>query len=132
MTYHIESQRAASLHRLHLRLVAPTTRLSLDISMTTPSLKGLTADFRSFYRLFRRTCSASVLHRNAQAVALRNLYRPTFRRAGLVYMHIKNSTTKDSPGTEKQKAWVDIWNQRSAYPVLAELNTHMPTNRMYL
>ncbi|KAF5354873.1 hypothetical protein D9756_005562 [Leucocoprinus leucothites] len=80
--------------------------------MTTPVLKGLPTDFRSFYRLFRRACSASVLHRNAQSVALRNLYRTTFRRAGLIYMHAQNKSAKDGEKTEKKKAWLDIWNKR--------------------
>lgn len=81
--------------------------------MTTPVLRGLPADFRSFYRLFRRTCSASVLQRNTQSTALRNLYRTTFRRAGLVYMRAKNSATKDRGMKEKQEAWLNVWNKRS-------------------
>ncbi|KAL9712122.1 hypothetical protein Ac2012v2_005200 [Leucoagaricus gongylophorus] len=80
--------------------------------MTTPVLRGLPADFRSFYRLFRRTCSASVLQRNTQSTALRNLYRTTFRRAGLVYMRAKNSATKDGGMKEKQEAWLNVWNKR--------------------
>lgn len=82
--------------------------------MATNPLKDLPADFRSFYRLFRRACSASVLHRNAESVALRNLYRSSFRRAGLVYMKAKDSPAKDSEILTKRKAWLEVWNRRSA------------------
>ncbi|EKM81217.1 hypothetical protein AGABI1DRAFT_72102 [Agaricus bisporus var. burnettii JB137-S8] len=78
---------------------------------TTPVIKNLPADFRSFYRLFRRACSASVLHRSAETVALRNLYRYTFRRAGLVYMRYKTESPDDEANV-KRKAWLDSWNQR--------------------
>ncbi|XP_006461347.1 hypothetical protein AGABI2DRAFT_205102 [Agaricus bisporus var. bisporus H97] len=78
---------------------------------TTPAIKNLPADFRSFYRLFRRACSASVLHRSAETVALRNLYRYTFRRAGLVYMRYKTESPDDEANV-KRKAWLDSWNQR--------------------
>lgn len=83
---------------------------------TTPVIKNLPADFRSFYRLFRRACSASVLHRSAETVALRNLYRYTFRRAGLVYMRYKTESPDDEANI-KRKAWLDSWNQRSAFVV---------------
>ena len=81
--------------------------------MTVPVLRDLPADFRSFYRLFRRACSVSVLQRNAQSTALRNLYRTTFRRAGLIYMRAKNSAVKDGEMKEKQEAWLNLWNKRS-------------------
>lgn len=83
--------------------------------MTIPVLRGLPADFRSFYRLFRRACSASVLQRNAESTALRNLYRTTFRRAGLIYMRAKNSAVKDGEMKEKQEVWLNLWNKRSTF-----------------
>ena len=83
--------------------------------MTVPVLRDLPTGFRSFYRLFRRACSASVLQRNAESTALRNLYRTTFRRAGLIYMRTKNSAVKDGEVREKQEAWLNMWNKRSMF-----------------
>jgi hypothetical protein len=89
---------------------------------TTPVLQGLPADFRSFYRLFRRACSAAVLHRSPEVVALRNLYRPTFRRAGLVYMRSQSESPQDSEVNLKRKAWLECWNKRSTFLCFGSLS----------
>ncbi|KAF9446137.1 hypothetical protein P691DRAFT_794941 [Macrolepiota fuliginosa MF-IS2] len=80
--------------------------------MTEPFLKGLPLDFRSFYRLFRRSCSAAVLHHRPTTIALRNMYRPTFRRVGWIHMRIRQEASENPEMATKQRAWIDVWNKR--------------------
>ncbi|KAI0262211.1 hypothetical protein BC834DRAFT_925299 [Gloeopeniophorella convolvens] len=81
----------------------------------------LPSSFKSLYRLFLRTTSASVLHHRAATRHIRQLWKPTFREAATVVCKIQHPSLKASRRA-RNESWLHLWEQ-SVDRTLALLST---------
>ncbi|RDB24877.1 hypothetical protein Hypma_007432 [Hypsizygus marmoreus] len=73
--------------------------------------KRLPASFTGLYRLFLRTCSASVLHHRVGTRNLRRLWRPTFDVAANVTRQLENNSQNNLEQAQLEE-WLHKWEQR--------------------
>ncbi|KIK68853.1 hypothetical protein GYMLUDRAFT_152993 [Collybiopsis luxurians FD-317 M1] len=73
--------------------------------------RSLPSTFTSLYRLFLRTCSASVLHQNLATRHLRALWRPIFSDAAKVVKRLQTSDISPSERAGLEK-WLKDWDER--------------------
>ncbi|KAF9462378.1 hypothetical protein BDZ94DRAFT_1261225 [Collybia nuda] len=71
----------------------------------------LPASFTSVYRLFLRTCSASVLHHGGAKRNLRLLWRPVFAAAARNLRDLQTGRL-DTASQDTKEAWLRTWEQR--------------------
>jgi hypothetical protein len=76
-------------------------------------MSQLPATFKSLFRLFLRTSSASVLHHSAAARSLRALWRPSFDEAAHAIRQLQDGG-HDVAKQDRLRAWLHTWNQRSS------------------
>lgn len=70
--------------------------------------------FTTLYRLFLRTCSASVLHHPRATSNLRALWRPTFEDAVKVVKQLQEFPDNSKKETNKKLIhWLQVWERRS-------------------
>ncbi|KAF7290101.1 hypothetical protein HMN09_01315300 [Mycena chlorophos] len=72
-------------------------------------------ELRSAYRLFLRTCSASVLHHPYSTKTLRKMWRPSFADAVRVTKRLQeNQANETLSATERNdlETWLSEWNLR--------------------
>ncbi|KAH9485711.1 hypothetical protein JR316_0002624 [Psilocybe cubensis] len=69
--------------------------------------------FRSLYRLFLRTASATVLHHRQARRNLRQRWRPVFDAGAKVSRELQNAPTDASESWIKgREDWLRVWNKR--------------------
>ena len=76
----------------------------------------LPANFKSLYRLFLRTASASVLHHPRASRNLRRRWRPTFDDAARVTREVQREHIyyESESGNKKGGVeWLKLWHERS-------------------
>ncbi|PPQ76046.1 hypothetical protein CVT26_005380 [Gymnopilus dilepis] len=75
--------------------------------------KPLPPTFRSLYRLFLRTASASVLHQSSARQNLRARWRPIFDEGAKVTQEFQNKSEGASPEwIRSREIWLNTWNKR--------------------
>lgn len=74
----------------------------------------LPPEFKSLYRLFLRTVSATVLHHPQATRNLRLLWRPAFDAAARVTNQYNDPHTDEAQRT-LQGEWLKEWEQRSKF-----------------
>ncbi|KAJ7099358.1 hypothetical protein B0H15DRAFT_543879 [Mycena belliarum] len=74
-------------------------------------MSRLPADFTSFYRLFLRTSSASVLHQPRAVKSLRKLWRPTFDDAARTTARLQTDELSALDRSDME-TWLKIWHRR--------------------
>ncbi|KAF8234393.1 hypothetical protein L208DRAFT_1261819 [Tricholoma matsutake] len=79
--------------------------------MTIPIHSRLPATFTSLYRLFLRTCSATVLHHTLATRNLRQLWRPTFYAAAKVIQELQTGS-QDANTRKLKEDWLGVWEKR--------------------
>jgi len=79
--------------------------------MSTIIHSRLPATFTSLYRLFLRTCSASVLQFRPATRNLRQLWRPTFDTAAKVTRELQ-AGSPDANTRKLKEDWLTVWEQR--------------------
>lgn len=80
--------------------------------MATTATARLPASFTSVYRLFLRTCSASVLQHQGAKRNLRHLWRPTFVAAAKIIRELQVGP-QDSTSRNAKEEWLKIWEGQS-------------------
>ncbi|PFH45601.1 hypothetical protein AMATHDRAFT_158607 [Amanita thiersii Skay4041] len=74
-------------------------------------MSQVSTNFRSLYRLFLRSVSASVLHHPQATRNLRRLWRPIFESGSRVMRELDNFPA-GSKEYEQRQQWLKLWNQR--------------------
>ncbi|KAF9558146.1 hypothetical protein CPC08DRAFT_24466 [Agrocybe pediades] len=73
----------------------------------------LPASFRSLYRLYLRTSSASVLHQRQAKKNLAQRWRPIFDAGANVVRELQNKPKDASPAwVQSREEWLKVWNKR--------------------
>lgn len=91
-----------------------STRADIDSFTVMDIQSRLPATFRSLYRLFLRTASATVLHHRQARRNLRQRWRPVFDDGAKVTRELQNAP-EDAPDSwiKGREEWLKVWNKRS-------------------
>ena len=89
-----------------------TAESRIDEVQCTHLMVQLPPEFKSLYRLFLRTVSATVLHHSQATRNLRLLWRPSFDAAAHV-TNQHNDPCTDAAQRTLRKKWLKEWEQRS-------------------
>lgn len=87
----------------------------------------LPATFRSVYRLFLRTSSATVLHHKQARRSLRERWRPVFDAGAKVIYELQDKPDDASDTwVREREEWLKNWDERSVYCIPTSLMSTEP------